>query len=319
MTVCAASFQRHRAAVRDRLLQSAHVRPGPGSITWQVNREMVVIAGWGRAILLQFAHPAIAAGVRDHSCLDGRLRSGSRRLRSTVGAMLSITFGDSEQMIAAAAGINAIHDRVQGCVGDATRGSYSAHDPDLQRWVHATLVESIQLTYEVLVGPLTMHERDRYCADATIMEALMGMPAGWLPRTSADLDAYMRETLASGRIAVTDNSRALARAMLYPDKWYFGWPAFRAVQLLTIGTLPPAIREAYGFEWGVREQQAFARWTGVLRSSLRLLPSFARHWPMSRRHRVARARPSWLPPLSGRRAASFRSEDGSDTACPIEQ
>ena len=278
------SFQLHRAAVRARLLQSDHVHVGPGSITWKINRERIAVAGWGRAVLLQLAHPSIAAGVHDHSAFRGSLRSSYRRLRSTVGAMLSLTFGDTEQMITAAARINSIHDRVRGRVGEgAAAGEYSAHDPDLQRWVHATLLESSLLTYERLVDPLTLRERDRYCAEAAIMEPLMGMPAGSLPRDAAGLDTYMREMLAGGRIVVTDTSRALARAVLYPPQWYLVWPAFRAMQLLTIGSLPPSIRHAYGFEWRARDERAFARWMTVLRTSLRLLPPLAREWPMARR------------------------------------
>ena len=254
MTPATDSLQRHRAAVRARLLRSDHLRAGPESITWKVNREMIVVAGWGRAILLQLAHPAVAAGVHGHSSFRGSLRSSLRRLRSTVGAMLSLTFGDTEQMIAAAAGINTIHDRVRGRCGHAAASeAYSAHDPHLQRWVHATLLESIPLTYELLVGPLTARERDRYCAEAAIMEPLLGMQAGWLPRDSAQLDTYMREMLDGGKIAVTDTSRALARAVLYPPRWYAAWPAFRASQVLTIGLLPPSVRRAYGFEWGARE------------------------------------------------------------------
>ena len=270
------SFERHRGAVRARLLRSDHVQAGPGSVTWKINREMVVVAGWGRAILLQLAHPSIAAGVHHHSTFRGSLGASYRRLHSTVGAMLSLTFGDSEEVIAAAAGINAIHDRVQG-------RDYSAHDPDLQRWVHATLVESIPLTYERLVGPLTTHERDRYCAEAAIMEPLLGMPAGWLPRNAAQLDTYMRDTLASERLVVSDTSRALARAVLYPPRWHAVWPLFRPMQLLTIGLLPAQIREAYGFEWHARDARSLARWTTVLRTTLRALPPFAREWPSARR------------------------------------
>ena len=110
------SFERHRAAVRARLLRLDHVQAGPDSITWKINREVIVVAGWGRAILLQLAHPAVAAGVHDHSSFRGSLLSSFRRLHSTVGAMLSLTFGDTEQIITAAAGINAIHDRVRGRV-----------------------------------------------------------------------------------------------------------------------------------------------------------------------------------------------------------
>ena len=300
------SLQRHRAAVRARLLRSDHVRAGPGSVTWKVNREIIVVAGWGRAILLQLAHPAVAAGVHHHSTFRGSLLSSTRRLHSTVGAMLSLTFGDTEQMITAAAGINSIHDRVRGRVppprtlppsprlrrtsrrtsrgGAPAEGeAYSAHDPDLQRWVHATLLESIPLAYDLLVGSLTLRERDRYCSEASIMEPLLGMPAGLLPRDSAQLDTYMREMLAGGSIVVTDTSRALARAVLYPPQWYAAWPAFRAMQLLTIGSLPPSIRRAYGFEWRARDARACARWTALLRTSLRLLPPLAREWPMARR------------------------------------
>ena len=115
------------------------------------------------------------------------------------------------------------------------------------------------------------------------MEPLMGMPVGWLPRDSAQLDTYMREMLAGGSIVVTDASRALARALLYPPHWRLAWPAFRAMQLLTIGSLPPSIRQAYGFEWRTRDARAFARWTALLLTSLRLLPSLAREWPMARR------------------------------------
>lgn len=272
-----------REAVRERLLRSDQVRAGRESITWTINREMIVVAGWGRAILLQLAHPAVAAGVHDHSYFRGSLLSSFRRLRSSVGAMLSLTFGDTEQMIAAAAGINSIHNRVRGRVRDGAGEQYSAHDPELQRWVHATLLESIPLTYELLVRPLTLHERDRYCSEAAIMEPLLGMPAGWLPRDSAQLATYMREMLAGGKIVVTDTSRTLARAVLYPPRWHVAWPVFRAIQLVTIGSLPPAIRRAYGFDWSARDVRTFARWTALLRTSLRLLPPLAREWPMARR------------------------------------
>lgn len=284
------SFERHRAAVRERLLAWAPPRADAGSVSWKVNREMIVVAGWGRAILMQLAHPSVAAGVHAHSSFRGSLGSSVARLQSTVRAMLLLTFGETEQVIATAAGINTIHDRVRG--PDGSGGTYSAHDPELLRWVHATLIESIPLTYDRLVEPLTVAEKDQYCAEAAIMEPLLGMPDGWLPRTAAQLDACMRETLAGG-IVVTDTSRALAHAVLYPPRWYAAWPAFRFVQLLTIGSLPPRIREAYGFQWKAGDARALERWTTVLRASRRLLPAMAREWPVARRRE--RRAPSTSP------------------------
>ena len=284
------TFERHRAAVRARLVRADHVRPGPGSTTFKVNREVVVVAGWGRAILLQLAHPAVAAGVHGHSSFRGSLLASFRRMRSTVRAMLSITFGDTEQMIAAAAGINTIHERVHGRVREGAGEEYSAHDPELQRWVHATLLESMPLTYELLVGPLTRRERDAYCSEAAIMEPLLGMPARWLPRDAAQLDDYMRDKMSDGSLVVTESSRALARAVLYPPQWHVVWPAARAMQLLTIGSLPESLRSAYGFEWGEREMRARRRWVTLLRAALRLSPQVAREWPVARASAAAAPR-----------------------------
>jgi uncharacterized protein (DUF2236 family) len=281
------AFERHRVQTRERLRMARATRPGPESISWKVNREIVVVSGWGRAILLQLAHPLVAAGVDEHSTFRGSLTASFGRLWSTVGAMLSLTFGDEEEAISAAAGINAIHDRVSGRLG-APAGvfpsgePYSAHDAELLRWVHATVVGSSLLTYELLVGPLTPEERERYCVEAAVMEPLLDIPAGLLPRSTMELDTYVRDSLGSGRIAVTDRSRALARSVLFPPRWRLLWPAFRPVQLITTGLLPPAVRQAYGLEWTQHEARALARWTTALKLLRRLMPAFVREWPASR-------------------------------------
>jgi uncharacterized protein (DUF2236 family) len=264
------------------------VRSGRGSVSWTINREIIVIAGWGRAILLQLAHPLVAAGIDAHSSFRGSLISSLHRLWSTIGAMLSLTFGSDEEAVAVAARINVIHDRVSGRL-DAPAGvfpagaRYSAHQAELLRWVHATLMDSIPLTYELLVGPLSPEQRERYCVEAAVMEPLLDIPAGLLPRNTTELDAYMRDILGSGKIAITGRSQALARAVLFPPRWRLLWPAFRPAQLITIGLLPASVRDAYGFEWTEREARALVRWARALRLLRRLTPAFIRHWPASRR------------------------------------
>ena len=289
------AFERHREAVRQRLVRAPFTTAGPDSVSWKINREMVVVVGWGRAILLQFAHPLVAAGVSEHSQFRGGLLSSFRRLSSTVRAMLSLTFGSEEDAINAAAGINCIHDRVHGTLraaaGEFPAGhAYSAHDPALLTWVHATLLDSVPAVYDLLVGPLTAEERDRYCVEASIMEPLLDVPAGTLPRTAAANDLYMREMLGSGRIAVTDTSRALARALLFPPGATALWPVFRALQIVTIGLLPASIRAGYGFAWGPRDARALRRWTTMLRTLHHAAPRLAREWPVARQVRRA------LPP-----------------------
>ena len=288
------AVERHGAEIRERLRAARVTRPGPGSVSWKINREIVVVVAWGRAILLQLAHPLVGAGVREHSRFRGSLMTSLARLRSTIGAMLSMTFGGDDEAIAAAAGINVIHDRVSGRLHGAAGGfaggeRYSAHDAELLRWVHATLLDSMMLVYQRLVGPLTPEERDRYCAESAVMEALLDIPPGLLPRNTADLDAYMGDMLTGDRIAVTGSSRALAGAVLFPPGWRLLWPAFRPMQLITIGLLPDEIRRAYGFAWTPREDLAMSRWTTVIRWLRRWMPFLLLHWPASRRRSVERS------------------------------
>ena len=121
--------------------------PKVTSITWRVNAERIVLLGWARAILLQLAHPLVAAGVFDHSGFRGTPYAAASRLYHTVHAMLSLTFGDEAARQQTIEGIRAIHRRVNGVLQETTgpypAGTrYSAEDPALVLWVHTTLIES---------------------------------------------------------------------------------------------------------------------------------------------------------------------------------
>src|SRR5438067_12581323 len=88
---------------------------GPGSVTWRVNGESVLLAGGGRALLLQVAHPSVAAGVEQHSSYD---TDPWGRLIGTLDVVTKITFGDSEASALSAWRLGAAHARVGGIRGD---------------------------------------------------------------------------------------------------------------------------------------------------------------------------------------------------------
>ena len=90
---------------------------GPGSLVWRLGRERILLVGGAAALLLQIAHPLVAAGVADHS---GFQDDPLRRLRATLDATLRITFGDAAQAAAAAAGVGAMHAGVRGRFGPAS-------------------------------------------------------------------------------------------------------------------------------------------------------------------------------------------------------
>jgi len=263
------------------------VLPGVGSVAWRIHREIVILLAWGRAILLQFAHPLVARGVADHSPFRTERWGRFHRLYRTLDAMLRLTFGTAEEAERVARRINGIHDRIHGRLGEAAAGlpegtPYSAHDPALLKWVHATLLESHLLVYELYVGALTPEEKDRYCAETTGMESLLGMPEGYLPRSLAGLQDYISGTLGSGEIAVTDVARELGREIVSLGLPRVARPLTWVAELPTIGLLPPAIRDAYGFRWGPRQEKALHISARVIQSALPFVPSALRCWPRAR-------------------------------------
>jgi len=260
------------------------------SIGWRLQREIVLLLAWGPAILMQLAHPLVAQGIADHSGFRTQRHGRVRRLYGTIDAMLQISFGTEAQARAVLARINGIHDRVNGhlsgAAGPFPAGTpYTAHDPALLAWVHATLLDMNLRVYERYVGPLSEEDKDRYCAEATAIEAPLGIPAGRLPRSFAELGRYMDAMLAGGAIAVTDNARMLARDVLHPPAPRLAAPALSLVRLQTVGLLPPGIREDYGFPWSARRERLLGVSAGLARTVLRVTPPIIRHWPAARRAR----------------------------------
>jgi len=262
-----------------------------GGMAWRIHRERVLLAGWGRAILLQIAHPKVARGVAEHSGFTTERWGRLRRLHRTLTAMLALTFGSEEEAAASAARINAIHDRVHGRLGEPAPGAaYSAHDPELLTWVHATLIESFLLAYRLFVGPVTAAEADRYCGEASGIEPALGIPPGRLPRTERQLREYLDAMLASGAIEVTDTARQLAREIIRPPAPALVRPALWLAALPAVGLLPPAIRAAYGLPWDGRRACALRILASATRGSLPLAPPALRYWAMARRAERRRRR-----------------------------
>jgi uncharacterized protein (DUF2236 family) len=258
------------------------------SISARVNGERLALSGWCRAILLQVAQPLVAAGVAAHSPFRGSALAPVHRLRSTVRAMLAISFGTPEAQDRALEGIRTIHRRVHGHLGQpvgpyAAGTPYSAEDPALLLWVHATLLESVVLAVERLVVPLTPLEKDAYCAESAWTAVALGAQDADVPRTWSALTAYMRGEYASGRIAVGDEAKALADAVLGPPMGRLAWPALWVNRTLTIGLLPPDIRRQYGYRWTAGDARRLEHVIGALRLSRSVLPRAIALWPEARR------------------------------------
>lgn len=263
------------------------MRPA-SDVSRRINAERLLLVAWLRAILLQLAHPLIAAGVADHSTFRGSRMAAFARLRQTINAMLALTFGTEVEREAALGGIRAIHRRVHGvlptaCGRFAAGTRYSANDPALLTWVHATLIESMVLTYEQLVEPLAADERNHYCADAAELAVALGASAHEVPRSWDAVNAYLERRYASGEIAVGQQSRALATALVCAGgSWLSRWFVAPATSLIAAGLLPPHVRKQYGFAWNRRRARRYMRMIALLRLIRRALPVRFTQWQRAR-------------------------------------
>jgi uncharacterized protein (DUF2236 family) len=263
-------------------------RPAPGGITWTIAGERLAVLAWPRAILLQLAHPLVAAGVAQHSSVRTSPFAPLARLHATVGTMRELVFGSDAAAAAAARRIRGIHDRVNGTLGQAAGlhpggARYSAHDPGLLLWVHATLLDSHVRILDRVLRPITPDERDRYCRETAPFAEVLGARPADVPRTWAHLQAYITAELDSGRVTVGADARALAPTILRPALGRLVWPLQHVMELATIGSLPPAIREGYGFSWNATRQRRQDRALAMLARLRTLTPDLLARWPEARR------------------------------------
>lgn len=257
------------------------------SVAHRVNAERLVLAGWSRAILLQMAHPLIAAGVADHSSFRASPVASARRLHQTVRAMLGLSFGSEAERQRVIDEIRAIHRRVRGSlrtdVGTWPAGTaYSAEDPALLLWVHATVVESAILAYDAIVGEIEVADRDVYCRDAAGVAIALGARPADVPVDWSGLTRYINMVYASGVLAVGPDGRAVGTAVLRGRLSTLTGPVAWANRRLTAGWLPPAIREQYSLPWSDRHDRQFHRVLRSLRRMRAVMPPALALWPEAR-------------------------------------
>jgi uncharacterized protein (DUF2236 family) len=202
--------------------------------------------------------------------------------------MLALAFGDDDARERTLSEIRAIHRRVHGAlrhgVGRFAAGTpYSAEDPALLLWVHATLLDSTLLAYDRLVTPLSLAERDAYCEEAASIAVALGVRDADVPRTWDAIAGYMETMIQAGPIAVGPDARQLAAGVLAPPLAYIAWPAVRVNRLVTIGLLPSKVRTEYGFTWSARDERRLTRVLRIIRNVRRATPATIALWRDARR------------------------------------
>jgi len=257
---------------------------GPRTVTWRVNREGVLLVGGGAALILQVAHPLVAAGVAEHSSYR---EDPWGRLYRTLELTTKLVFGDVTTAQKAARRIRAVHARVHGVTtehaGRYPKGTpYRANDPELLRWVHATLIHTSLAVYQRWVGPLTIAELRRYYEEQKRLAEVLGVPGERMPDTFAAFNEYFSDMLESDRIAVTAALLDVVDATLRPDLPLVARPLTEALNLATVGLLPRRLRDELGLPWGPTRRRLLEASQIALRTILPALPQLLRDFPAVR-------------------------------------
>jgi uncharacterized protein (DUF2236 family) len=154
---------------------------GPRAVAWRVHGDVTgMMVGGVSSLLLQMLHPAVLAGVWDHSNFRSDMHG---RLRRTARFIALTTYGGQPEAEAAIARVRAIHDRVRGVLPDGT--PYAANDPALLAWVHVTETTSFLNAWMRYAEPaMSAADQDRYFSEMARIGAALG--ADPVPRTRTE-------------------------------------------------------------------------------------------------------------------------------------
>lgn len=232
---------------------------GPDTVSWRIDREAVILLGAGRALLLQLAHPWVAAAIAEHS---KTFADPIGRFHRTFDIVFAMVFGSLDRALSSSRQLHRRHGMIVGempeTVGPFAAGSrYCANDVPSLRWVHATLVETALMAHDLVLPPLSAEERERYWAESRTFGALFGLTGDDLPADWSGFAAYTAAMADSDTLTVSPAAREIAtqiftgaRPWLRPPRWY---------RALTARMLPERLRAGFGFELDAREVRSADR------------------------------------------------------------
>ncbi|MEU7387095.1 oxygenase MpaB family protein [Streptomyces tanashiensis] len=277
----------------------APVPPPVGGVLWSVAGDVRALLMLPAALTLQVAHPAIGAGVDDHSVFRtdpwGR---GERSLRS-----LQLWIYGGEEAAREGRRLRELHRTIQGT--DAHGRRYHALTPAYYSWVHATGFPVYRHGLRLLARPLTEAQERQLYAEWLQVGRILGIHDRDMPQTIEAFWPYYRKVLAE-----EIESTAVVRELLdtdlplpAPDRGPLPlrlalrllWPVLRrpflrARAFLTVGLMPPDAREAIGLEWTDAQERALRRFARVVRAVVPVLPERLRYLPLARKAREAARR-----------------------------
>ncbi len=218
---------------------------GPQSMMWKVNKEITVLFGGARALLMHAAHPLIAAGARQTSFYQ---RDPWKRLIRTLSLQNSVTFGTKEEADESAHRINKLHEVING-EDEITGGYYDALDHEQLLWVHACLQISSIYFYEKTVKKLTVKEKNQYHEENSIAAEMVLVDRKIMPKTHEELKTWVIEkSKEKDYLVLTDVAIDVADIINGGPVPRHIKPIWPFIAFTAFNTLPPEFKNIYGIK-----------------------------------------------------------------------
>jgi uncharacterized protein (DUF2236 family) len=244
---------------------------GPGSVTWKVHAEPILMVAGLRALLLQSLHPRALAGVVQNS--DFRTRPW-HRLETTVNYVVTVIYGTTADAEEAGRKVRHIHSKLRG-TDPRTGEQFRLDEPDLLRWVHVVEQESFLDVARRAGVRLTDDEADEYYREQLAAAELVGLDPATVPASRKEVAEYyesMQPELATTR----DTVESMLFMAVPPMPLGLGWTpvrgAYMGVAALAVGLLPTWARQRYGLPGVAAADPAASLMARLLRAGLSPIP-----------------------------------------------
>ena len=252
---------------------------GPESMMWKVNKEITVLFGGARALLMHAAHPLIAAGARQTSFYQ---RDPWKRLIRTLSLQNSVTFGTVQEADESAIRINRLHEVIKG-KDEITGDIYDALDHEQLLWVHACLQLSSIYFYEQTVKKLTQDEKDKYHKENMLSAKLVLIDTEKMPQTHNELkDWVIKKSKTKDYLLMTDVARDVGDIISGGPVPKHIKPIWPFISFTAFNTLPDEFKEIYGIKSSIIKSVILKFNLTLLKITRPFLPPFFRLIPPAR-------------------------------------
>ncbi len=216
---------------------------GPQSMMWKVNKEITVLFGGARALLMHAAHPLIAAGARQTSFYQ---RDPWKRLIRTLSLQNSVTFGTKSEADESAHRINKLHEVIKGD-DPVSGGYYDALDHEQLLWVHACLQISSIYFYEKTVKHLSTDEKNQYHIENMKSAELVLININKMPQTHEELKKWVIEkSKEKDYLLYTDVAKDVEEIIAGGPVPTHIKPIWPFIAFTAFNTLPKEFKNIYG-------------------------------------------------------------------------